>query len=81
LGSKQDLYYDAVIAVMKHKNYLEMQKMSTPNILNFQTPFVVYAMPLIYKYAIGFVVGVVMGLLVSLAIKYREVIVAYLKEK
>ena len=81
LGSKQNLYYDAVMAVMKHKNYLEMQKMSTPNVLNFQTPFVVYAMPLVHKYAIGFVVGVLMGLLLSLAYKYRAVIVAYMKEK
>ena len=77
----QELYYADLLIVLKNKNYLEMQKMSTPGVINFQTPFVVYAMPFIWKYAIGLVVGVVLGLLMSLAIKYREVIVAYLKEK
>ena len=78
---EQELYYQDLIVVLKNKNYLEMQKMATPGIINFQTPFVVYAMPLIWKYVIGFVVGVVLGLLASLAVKYRAVIVAYLKEK
>jgi hypothetical protein len=77
----QELYYADLLIVLKNKNYLEMQKMSTPGVINFQTPFVVYAMPFIWKYAIGLVVGVVLGLLMSLAIKYRAVIVSYLKEK
>jgi hypothetical protein len=81
IAKRQDLYYDAMIEVMKHKNYLEMQKMATPDVINFQTPFVVYALPRGYKLAFGLVLGGVLGLLVALAVKYRKVIVAYLKEK
>ena len=78
---EQELYYQDLIIVLKNKNYLEMQKMSTPNIINFQTPFVVYVMPPIFKYLIGLVVGGVMGLLLALVVKYWGVIVAYMKEK
>ncbi len=78
---EQELYYQDMIIVLKKKNFLEMQNMSTPDIINFQTPFIAYVMPLIYKYFIGLVGGVVLGLLASLAVKYRTVIVAYLKEK
>jgi Na+/H+-translocating membrane pyrophosphatase len=67
--------------VMKHKNYLEMQKMATPEVINFQTPFVVYALPRGYKLVAGLLLGGILGLLAALAVKYRGVIVAYLKEK
>lgn len=81
VAKRQDVYYESLIELMKHKNYLEMQQMSTPEVVNFQTPFVVYALPRGYKLLIGLLVGVVLGLLLALAVKYRSVIVAYLKEK
>lgn len=81
IGSKQNLYYDAVIVVLDHKSHLLKQKMETPNVINFQTPFVVYAMPPVYKYALGLFFGGVVGLLIALALKYKAEILAYLKEK
>ena len=81
VAKRQDVYYDALIEVMKHKNYLEMQQMSTPEVINFQTPFVVYALPRGYQLGIGLGCGGVLGLLLALMVKYWAVIVAYLKEK
>ena len=81
IGSKQSLYYDAMVVVLGHKNYLEMQQMLTPEIINFQTPFVIYFLPPVYKYAIGLLVGGILGMLIVLVIRYKEIIVAYLKEK
>ena len=81
IGSKQSLYYDAMMVVLEHKNHLEMQDMLTPEIINFQTPFVPYFLPPVYKYAIGLMIGGILGMLVALVHRYREIIVAYLKEK
>ena len=78
---EQELYYQDMIIVLKNKNYLEMQKMSTPEIINFQTPFILYSMPIVFKYVIGLFGGVVLGLLLALAVKYKNFIMAYLKEK
>lgn len=77
----QDLYYDDIMLVMNQKSYLEMQQLSTPNVINFQTPFVVYAMPPGYKYLIGLCVGTLMGLLLSLGVKYRKEVFVFLKER
>jgi hypothetical protein len=65
---------------MKNKNYVEEQMMSTPNVVNFRTPFVAYAMPPIFKYAIGLFVGGVVGLLLALLVKFRAVVIAFMKE-
>ena len=81
IGSKQSLYYDAMMVVLEHKNHLEMQDMLTPEIINFQTPFVPYFLPPVYKYAIGLMIGGILGMLVALVHRYRGIIVAYLKEK
>ena len=81
IGSKQSLYYDAMMVVLEHKNHLDMQNMLTPEILNFQTPFVPYFLPPVYKYAIGLLVGGILGMIVVLMIRHREIIVAFLKEK
>ena len=81
IGSKQSLYYDAMMVVLEHKSHLEMQEMLTPEIINFQTPFVPYFLPPVYKYAIGLMIGGILGMLVALVHRYREIIVAYLKEK
>lgn len=78
---EQELYYQDLIIVLKNKNYLDMQNMLTPEILNFQTPFVPYFLPPVYKYAIGLLVGGILGMIVVLMIRYREIIVAFLKEK
>ena len=78
---EQGLYYQDLIIVLKNKNYLEMQHMLTPEIINFQTPFVVYFLPPVFKYAIGLLVGGILGMLIVLVIRYKEIIVAYLKEK
>ena len=78
---KQELYYKDLIFVLKHKNYLEKQVLSTPNIINFQTPFIAYSMPSLFKYLISIMCGGVLGLLLALLIKYWGVVVAYMKEK
>lgn len=80
-SENKDLYYIDMMKVLKNKNHIERQILSTPNVINFQTPFVAYAMPPIYKYAIGFVVGTILGFALALCIKYREIIWAFLKEK
>ncbi|MEE1090648.1 MAG: hypothetical protein UH103_04405 [Paludibacteraceae bacterium] len=78
---EQELYYEDMMIVLKNKNYVENQLLATPDIINFQTPFIPYSMPLAFKYLIGLVCGGVLGLLLALAVKYRAVVVAYLKEK
>ena len=78
---KQELYYDDLLAVLKNRDYVENQVLATPNVINFQTPFVLHAMPPVFKYFIGLVCGGVLGLLLALAVKYWAVVVAYLKEK
>ncbi len=80
-SSNKDLYYRDMMEVLKHKNYLEMQAMSTPEVINFQTPFVVYAFSPIYKYMVGLLVGFIAGLCVALLVKYRKEVMLYLKEK
>lgn len=77
---EQELYYEDMMIVMKNKNYVEEQMMSTPNVVNFRTPFVAYAMPPIFKYAIGLFVGGVVGLLLALLVKFRAVVIAFMKE-
>lgn len=78
---EQNLYYQDLLIMLKKKNYMEMQVLSTPNVINFQTPFVVKAMPPMYKYLIGLCLGLLVGILVALGVKHRKVVVAYLKEK
>jgi hypothetical protein len=78
---KQELYYDDLLAVLKNRDYVENQVLATPNVINFQTPFILHAMPPVFKYFIGLVCGGVLGLLLALAVKYWAVVVAYLKEK
>lgn len=77
----QELYYQDLMVVLKNKNYIEAQVLRTPDILNFQTPFVPRSLPLMIKYFIGLVLGGVFGLLIALLVKYRAVVFAYLKEK
>lgn len=78
---KQELYYEDLMYVLKNKNYVENQVLSTPNIINFQTPFIAYSMPSLFKYLISVVCGGVLGFLLALLIKYWGVVVAYMKEK
>ena len=78
---EQELYYQDLMIALKHKNHLEMQVLATPDIINFQTPFIPYSMPNVFKYLIGLVCGGLLGLLLALLIKYRAEVVAYLKEK
>lgn len=78
---EQELYYEDLIKVLKHKNYVERHAMLTPEAINFQTPFIPECMPLVFKYVIGLLMGGVVGLLLALLVKYRTEVVAYLKEK
>lgn len=77
----KDLRYEDAIALNNKLVYYQRHIENTPNILNFETPFVVTAFPPIYKYMIGFVVGLVVGLLVALFLKNREAVILYFKEK
>ncbi|MFI3297246.1 MAG: hypothetical protein R3Y59_06420 [bacterium] len=77
----KDLRYEDAIALNDKLVYHQWHIDRTPNILNFETPFVVIAFPPIYKYMVGFIVGLVVGLLVALLLKNREAVVLYFKEK
>lgn len=78
---KQELHYDDLMCVLSNKIYVENQLLSAPEVINFQTPFIAYSMPSLFKYLICLVLGSALGLILALAVKYRKVIVAYLKEK
>ena len=80
-GVGSNLYYNDMEEVLKNKNYVEMQVLSTPDVINFQTPFILYAKPPMSKYKIGLMCGVVLGLAMALFLKYRREVFAYLKEK
>ncbi len=77
----KDLRYEDAIVLNDKLVYHQWHIDRTPNILNFETPFVVTAFPPIYKYMIGFIVGLVIGLLVALFLKNREAVVLYFKER
>lgn len=77
----QELYYEDILIMLDKKDYVENHIAVTPEIVNFQSEFIVSCMPPIFKYAISLFLGLVLGLLVALLIKYRVVVIAYFREK
>ena len=81
MSSGKALHYKDVLSVLKHKQYLENQKYFTPEVVNFQTPFVIHTLSHLRKYFYGGLAGLVLGFGLALLIKYWGVVVAYMKEK
>jgi hypothetical protein len=80
-ASDKDLHYGDILSVLSQKQYLERQELSTPDVVNFQTPFIPYAMSELRKYFYMGLIGVMMGFAVALCVKYWKVIVDYMKER
>ena len=81
MSTGKELHYKDVLSVLKHKQYLENQKYFTPEVINFQTPFIVHSLSHLRKYFYGGLVGLVFGFGLALLIKYWGVVLAYMKEK
>ena len=81
MSTGKELHYNDVLSVLTHKQYLERQKYFTPEVINFQTPFIIHSLSHLRKYFYGGLVGVVLGFALALLIKYWNVVVAYMKEK
>ena len=78
---KQEIYSRHLIAAIKRYQYTAMQMAQTPDIINFQTDFMVTRFPKIWMWFIGVLVGGIFGLLIALIIKYRKEIHTYMPEK
>lgn len=81
MSTGKALHYKDVLSVLKHKQYLENQKYFTPEVINFQTPFIVHSLSHLRKYFYGGLAGIVLGFGLALLIRYWAAIVAYMKEK
>lgn len=77
----QKVYYEDLDKALKLCDREKMRISNAPDIINFETPFIVNCFNPLWKMAIGFVCGGLMGLLVALFIKYRKNILEYLKQK
>ena len=78
---KQDIYSPYILTAMKvHANYATRVAL-TPDIVNFQTDFIVSRFPPLYMWIIGTCLGVLFGLLIALALKYRAEIKEYMQQK
>lgn len=77
----QQLYYSHLQKAMALYDCEKLQIANAPDIINFQTPFIVGGIPPIWKMAIGLAVGVVFGLIMALCVKYRKIIFEFLKQK
>ena len=78
---KIELFYKDVEYVESNKIFLEEQFAATPEVINFQTPFIVTYMPPSWKYCIGILCGGMLGLIGACIVKNRKRIATYLKEK
>jgi hypothetical protein len=81
MSTGKELHYNDVLSVLKHKQYLENQKYFTPEVINFQTPFIVHSLSHLRKYFYGGLAGILLGFGLALMIRYWAEIVAYMKEK
>ena len=67
---KGQLIYDEMLSLIREKHYLENELAQNPDVINFQTHFYISSMLPKEKYIIGLCSGFVLGLLISLLIKY-----------
>lgn len=78
---EQKLYHGALLSVISNRDFVKTQIQRTPDVINFQTDFIVTVLPKPWKYVIGIAVGCIIGLLVALLVKYWKRVTAYMKEK
>lgn len=78
---EQKLYSDELRRLTRERDWVKQQVELTPEILNFETPFIVTAPPRIEYYKYGIVLGGIFGLLLALLFKYRKQVFGYLREK
>lgn len=78
---EQELYHEQLRRVVRERDYVQQQVDRTPDILNFETPFVVGTTPPMLFYKYGVVLGGVFGLLLALLVKYRKTVWNYLRSK
>lgn len=77
----QHVYTAELLALKRHRDYVRQQIDQTPDIINFQTPFIVTRIPSWRFYLWGIILGCGSGLLVALSVKYRKQVFDYLKKK
>ena len=63
------------------RDYVQQQIDLAPELINFETPFVVTRKPPIYIYKLGVFFGGILGLLLAMLVKYRKIVFDYLKKK
>lgn len=68
-------------SLIRERQHCETQLQATPNVINFQTPFYTETMQRRDKFIIGAVFGIVLGILVSLMVKYWKNIKSFLFSK
>lgn len=67
---KGQLIYDEMLGLIREKHYLENELAENPDVINFQTHFYIDSIIPKEKYIIGLCSGFVLGILISLLIKY-----------
>lgn len=78
---EQYVYTNDLLALRRHRDYVQQQVEQTSDIINFQTPFFVTTPRPLYFYIGGVLAGGILGLLVALLLKYRKRVFTYLKQK
>lgn len=81
LSNNTTLYHEQLLSLIKHRNYLRAHINNNPDIINFDSNFIIYSKRIIEKYAIGLAVGYLLSVILALLIKYRKIVFSFLKEK
>ena len=68
---RQQIYSEYIISAIKRYQYTAMQIAQTPDIINFQTDFMVTRFPKLWMWIIGIIVGGIIGVWIALILKYR----------
>ena len=78
---KQEIYTPYLLGAMNKYNYIANQVAMTPEVINFQSDFVVIRTPEVWIWIFGTCAGIIIGLLIALALKYKQEIKTYMSEK
>lgn len=77
----QDLRHADLFSMINKRNYLKTHIERTPDVINFQSDFIVSTLSRAWKFVICMAAGVAVGLLISLLIKYWNRVTDYIKER
>ncbi len=78
---EQELYNADMRWIFEQMQYNEAHVLATPDIVNFETPFVVDSMRRSVKYLITMALCMALGLAVSATVKYRAAIVEFFRQR